>query len=104
MPPGTIAPPSLAERQFVILSGLTRSQAKAATLQGAVLALAGAGAGKTRTLTAGVASRIAARGICPSRTRRRNGASRLEASGRDHPCPWIAKRQLPGSHEYVRQQ
>ncbi len=56
-----------AERQAAILSGLTRSQAEAATLQGAVLVLAGAGTGKTRALTAGVASRIAVRGIPPSR-------------------------------------
>jgi len=67
MPAGTNAPPSPAERQAVILSGLTKSQAEAATLQGAVLVLAGAGTGKTRTLTAGVASRIAAHGISPSR-------------------------------------
>ena len=42
-----------------ILRGLTPNQATAATLFGAVLVLAGAGTGKTRTLTAGVAMRIA---------------------------------------------
>jgi DNA helicase-2/ATP-dependent DNA helicase PcrA len=50
-----------------ILRGLTPSQATAATLSGAVLVLAGAGTGKTRTLTAGVAMRIADRRIPASR-------------------------------------
>jgi DNA helicase II / ATP-dependent DNA helicase PcrA len=61
------APPSPADRLATILSGLTPNQAEAATLHGPVLVLAGAGTGKTRTLTAGVASRIAMRGIQPSR-------------------------------------
>lgn len=52
--PGASANP--AERMAAILAGLTSTQAKAAMLQGAVPVLAGAGAGKTRTLTAGMAS------------------------------------------------
>ena len=50
-----------------ILGGLTPKQAEAATLDGPVLVLAGAGTGKTRTLTAGVAWRIGARGFDPDR-------------------------------------
>ncbi len=50
-----------------LLDGLTPAQREAATLQGAVLVLAGAGTGKTRTLTAGVAWRIVARGVPASR-------------------------------------
>jgi len=61
------APANTAERMAVIMAGLTPTQAEAAMLQGAVLVLAGAGTGKTRTLTAGVASRIAVRGIPPAR-------------------------------------
>jgi DNA helicase-2/ATP-dependent DNA helicase PcrA len=55
------------EAHPAILHGLTPDQARAATLTGAVLVLAGAGTGKTRTLTAGVAMRIAERGIPASR-------------------------------------
>ena len=50
-----------------ILAGLTPAQAEAASLSGAVLVLAGAGTGKTKTLTSGVAWRIQARGIPASR-------------------------------------
>jgi DNA helicase-2/ATP-dependent DNA helicase PcrA len=50
-----------------VLNGLTVDQATAAALSGTVLVLAGAGTGKTKTLTAGVAHRIAARGIPASR-------------------------------------
>ena len=50
-----------------VLAGLTREQATAAALTGPVLVLAGAGTGKTKTLTAGVAHRIARRGIAPAR-------------------------------------
>ena len=57
----------LSELRRTILSGLTSAQAEAATLSGPVLVLAGAGTGKTRTLTAGVAWRIAARGVDPDR-------------------------------------
>jgi DNA helicase-2/ATP-dependent DNA helicase PcrA len=50
-----------------VLNGLTVDQVTAAALPGAVLVLAGAGTGKTKTLTAGVAHRIAARGMPASR-------------------------------------
>ncbi len=50
-----------------VLAGLTPAQAEAASLSGAVLVLAGAGTGKTKTLTSGVAWRIQARGIPAAR-------------------------------------
>ena len=65
MDPASSALP--ADRMGAILAGLTPTQAEAAMLEGAILVLAGAGTGKTRTLTAGVAARIAVRGISPSR-------------------------------------
>ena len=61
--PDQCPPVDLAGLRSTILAGLTPAQAEAATLDGAVLVLAGAGTGKTRTLTAGVAWRIGARGI-----------------------------------------
>ena len=49
------------------LSGLTAPQLQAANTDGPVLVLAGAGTGKTRTLTAAVARRIMVSGVDPSR-------------------------------------
>jgi len=53
--------------QSAILAGLTPAQAEAAVHDGAILVLAGAGTGKTRTLTSAVAWRIAQHGIVPNR-------------------------------------
>ena len=50
-----------------IFAGLTPQQAEAAALTGPVLALSGAGTGKTKTLIAGIAHRIGVRGMAPSR-------------------------------------
>ena len=50
-----------------ILDDLTPQQRDAATHSGPILVIAGAGTGKTKTLTAAVAHRIAARGIPASR-------------------------------------
>ena len=49
------------------LHGLTPRQAAAATHAGSVLVLAGAGTGKTKTLTSAVVHRIQVRGIAPAR-------------------------------------
>ncbi len=49
------------------LTGLTPAQARAAVQSGPVLVLAGAGTGKTKTLTAAVAHRIGVRGIPAAR-------------------------------------
>ena len=66
-PDEIVRPLDLSEFRRTILAGLTPAQAEAATLDGPVLVLAGAGTGKTRTLTAGVAWRIGARGFDPDR-------------------------------------
>ena len=55
------------ERQAAILDGLTPQQCAAATQMGAVLVLAGAGTGKTKTLTRAVANRIEVHGIPAAR-------------------------------------
>jgi hypothetical protein len=50
-----------------VMAGLTQEQSLAATTDGPVLVIAGAGTGKTRTLTAAVARRILVSGIKPTR-------------------------------------
>jgi len=55
------------DRAAAILDGLTPQQSAAATQTGAVLVLAGAGTGKTKTLTRAVAHRVMVRGIPASR-------------------------------------
>ena len=55
------------DHSAAILDGLTPRQAAAVTQSGPVLVLAGAGTGKTKTLTRAVAHRIQVRGIPPSR-------------------------------------
>ena len=50
-----------------VLAGLTPPQIEAVIHDGPILVLAGAGTGKTRTLTAAVAWRIAEQGIPPHR-------------------------------------
>ena len=50
-----------------VMAGLTTEQARAAAQYGPVLVLAGAGTGKTKTLTAAVVQRIAAGGVAAGR-------------------------------------
>ena len=69
------APPEHPQRDFsdgrasfdAIASSLTQAQVKAACHPGSILVLAGAGTGKSSTLTAAVAHRIAVDGIPPHR-------------------------------------
>ena len=81
-----------------VLEGLTPAQTAAATQPGAALVLAGAGSGKTRTLTAAVVYRIVVRGIAASRviavtfTNRAAAemAGRIRAGlGGERPPTWI---------------
>ena len=59
--------PAAEPRPQPVMAGLTTEQAKAAAQYGPVLVLAGAGTGKTKTLTAAVVHRIAAGGVAPGR-------------------------------------
>ncbi len=81
------AAPTLPSRA-TITAGLTPAQAAAATHDGAILVLAGAGTGKTKTLTAGVALRIAEQGIPaqphPVRHLHQQGCGRDEGAHRRH--------------------
>ncbi len=58
-PLGDAMYPSAELRAQAVMAGLTATQAKAAAQYGPVLVLAGAGTGKTKTLTAAVLHRIA---------------------------------------------
>src|SRR5215472_695396 len=59
--------PSAEPRAQAVMAGLTATQAKAAAQYGPVLVLAGAGTGKTKTLTAAVLHRMAASRVAADR-------------------------------------
>jgi len=97
-----------------IAAGLTPVQIAAASHRGSILVLAGAGTGKTSTLTAAVAHRIAVDGVPPRRvlavtfTNKAAGemSTRIRAAlGPDAAPPWLgtfhglAARQLRASPE-----
>src|SRR5437762_1952740 len=54
-------------RSYSVMAGLTTAQARAAAQYGPVLVLAGAGTGKTKTLTAAIVHRMAVGSVAPDR-------------------------------------
>lgn len=86
--------PGLASRAE-ITAGLTPAQAAAAAHDGAILVLAGAGTGKTRTLTAGVALRIAEHGIRPNRILCVTFTNKAAAEMKERIATMLAGYELP---------
>ena len=85
-----------------IFAGLTPQQARAAAQAGPVLVLAGAGTGKTKTLTRAVAHRIEIRGIPAGRilavTFTNKAAAEMSARIRaalDRHLPWARRPPAP---------
>lgn len=89
------APVSTLPSRAAITAGLTPAQAAAAAHDGAILVLAGAGTGKTKTLTAGVALRIAEQGIPPSRILCVTFTNKAAAEMRDRIGRILAGCELP---------
>jgi DNA helicase II / ATP-dependent DNA helicase PcrA len=95
---GGVMHPAAESRPQPVMAGLTMEQAKAAAQYGPVLVLAGAGTGKTKTLTAAVVHRIAADGVAPGRVlavtftnkAAREMSSRIRAAFDSGPAPsWL---------------
>ena len=92
--PETAAP--ILPSRAAITAGLTAAQAAAAAHDGAILVLAGAGTGKTKTLTAGVALRIAEQGIHPSRILCVTFTNKAAAEMKGRIAAMLAGCELPG--------